>query len=124
MPGSMKPFPTLPESDVLYNATREIKSEIKKTDVRKYIMSKKIKPDRGIKSGQMQINHQVDDQTIKNLNGSGNNILCLCSFKRGYASFTSNNQVYCIKLRFILRNHCAESLTIVFIYSFPFPLYV
>ena len=29
----MKPFPTLPESDVLHKVTKEIKSEVKKTDV-------------------------------------------------------------------------------------------
>ena len=33
MPGNMKPFPTLPESDVLQKATKEIKSEVDKTDV-------------------------------------------------------------------------------------------
>ena len=32
MPGNMKQFPTSPESDVLHKATKEIKSEIKKTD--------------------------------------------------------------------------------------------
>ena len=29
----MKPFPTLPESDVLHKVTKEIKSEVKKTNV-------------------------------------------------------------------------------------------